>query len=271
MVIDELLKCGKDGEAAIVLSYLLNRSIPSLLAAPTISVDAEIQTEFFRIMKRREEGLPLQYAIGRWNFYGRDFFVDERALIPRPETEGLAELALNRRSGVQIVLDLCTGSGILAITLALELPEAHVWATDLSEDALALAEKNCGAWGTKNVTFRKGDLFEAVEDRIGTFDLVVSNPPYVKEAEYETLEAELHREPPMAFLAGEDGLEFYRRIAKEGIRYVKPGGLLAMEIGAEQGADVCALLEAHGWKNVVLHRDLSNRDRIVEGVSPGFL
>ncbi|MBR0507844.1 MAG: peptide chain release factor N(5)-glutamine methyltransferase [Clostridia bacterium] len=193
------------------------------------------------LIERRLSGEPLQYVLGEWEFYGLSFYVDKSVLIPRPDTEILVETAIGLLSeDRRDVLDLCCGSGCIGIALA-ACASARVTAADISADALALAERNARRNGVALTTVQS-DLFDAVE---GAFDLIVSNPPYLSGKEMDARDASLRYEPALALYGGEDGLDFYRRIAADYRRYLKPGGALLLEIGMTQRDAVEALFE-HG-------------------------
>jgi release factor glutamine methyltransferase len=213
-------------------------------------------------IQRRVLGEPTQYLTGTKDFYGRRFSVDSRVLIPRPETELLCEAVLKLQP--RRVLDLCTGSGCIAITLACELPEASVWATDVSKDACEAARANAEALGCgSRVTVIESDLFGQVPQ--STFDVIVSNPPYVKSQELPTLQREVQREPKLALDGGADGLSVIRRIAEGAPARLKPGGTLALEIGDGQGDAVRDILTRSGYHAVAIERDLARLDRLAFG------
>ncbi|MFE8600398.1 peptide chain release factor N(5)-glutamine methyltransferase [Archangium violaceum] len=225
---------------------------------------------FRALIERRMAGEPTQYLTGVREFYNRPFKVDARVLIPRPETELLVEAALHQlpKDGPGLALDVCTGSGCIAISLAAERPQATVMATDLSADACALARENAQALGVaERVTVLQGNLYAPLPPD-ARFDVVVSNPPYIATAEIPTLSAEVRREPHMALDGGPDGLVLIRKVI-EGARHVlKPGGLLAMEIGETQGEAVKALLQAAGYADARVEKDLERRDRLAFGTQP---
>lgn len=210
--------------------------------------------------KRCAAGEPVEYVTERAYFRHIVLTVSPDVLIPRQETELVTERAISliRENGYKKVLDLCTGSGCIAISVQTETRiETH--ACDLSEKALHIAERNA-AENNAEVRFFLSDMFSRVME---TYDIIVSNPPYVSESEYETLEEGVRvYEPRMALTAG-DGLEFYRVIANEAKRYLNDGGALVLEIGAEQRADVTKLLESGGYKSVTCEKDYAGRDRIV--------
>ena len=191
------------------------------------------------LIERRLSGEPLQYVLGEWEFYGLPFYVNESVLIPRPDTERLVETALRLLSEERSdVLDLCCGSGCIGVALA-ALGGANVTAADISADALEIAERNARRNGV-SLTTVQSDLVEAVE---GTFDLIASNPPYLSETEMDARDRSLRYEPASALYGGADGLDFYRRIAADYQRYLKPGGTLLLEIGMTQKDAVSAMFE----------------------------
>jgi release factor glutamine methyltransferase len=194
------------------------------------SADAE------QLIARRLMEEPLQYVLGEWEFFGLPFRVDHRALIPRPDTELLCEIGLSLLNGGERVLDLCCGSGCIGIALA-KHRHVELVAADISEDALALTKENAER---NNVTIRTrcSDLFDQVE---GTFDLIVSNPPYLTATELKEMDCSLRFEPVLALDGGLDGLMFYRRIRDSYQKHLKKGGTLLLEIGATQKDAVCAL------------------------------
>ena len=219
-------------------------------------------------LRERLQRRPTAYITGSRGFMGLDFQVDERVLIPRQDTETLVEEALERLKGKGSlrVLDLCTGSGCIAVSLAHYCPQAEVWASDISEQALEAARENarrCGA----SVRFWAGDLFDALPaEAKGSFGLIVSNPPYVTKEEYEGLEPEVREyEPAGALVAEKDGLAFYERIAAQAAEWLGAGGQLGVEIGCTQGPRVAQLLEEAGFRSVVVRQDLNGLDRTVWG------
>lgn len=206
------------------------------------------------LIERRLSGEPLQYVLGEWEFYGLPFYVDETVLIPRPDTERLAETALSMLSeDRRDVLDLCCGSGCIGIALA-ALGGAHVTAADISADALSMTERNARRNGVSLKTVQS-DLFDSIE---GTFDLIASNPPYLSQAEMDARDESLRFEPVLALYGGEDGLDFYRRIAKDYRQYLRPGGALLLEIGYTQREAVEALFE-----NSECIEDYGGRPRVI--------
>lgn len=219
------------------------------------------------LIQRRLAGEPTQYVIGHKEFYGRRFAVDARVLVPRPETELLVEAALRAvpKDAPARVLDLCTGSGCVAVTIAAERPQASVWATDLSPGALAVAKANAEALGVDGrVTFFEGDLLAPVPPE-ARFDVIVSNPPYVKSGEIAGLQRELQQEPRLALDGGADGLDVLRRLVPAALARLKPGGLLALEIGEDQGPALRELLTRAGAREVTIEKDLAQHERLALG------
>jgi release factor glutamine methyltransferase len=214
---------------------------------------------FEEMTARREAREPLQYILGNQSFMGFSLKTDGRALIPRFDTEALCEEALKYiRPGCR-VLDLCTGSGALAAAVKKLCPGADVTASDISADALSLAKENAGLLNAE-VRFVQGDLFSPLGGE--RFDVIVCNPPYIPDGLRGRLQAEVEKEPALALFAGEDGLDFYRRIAKEAPEHLSSGGRLCLEIGDGQGNAVKALL-SEGFNDIQVLNDLNGLPRVV--------
>ena len=249
-------------DAMLLLSHVtgLRRTEVSLRGAENLTEEQE--QRFLSLLLSRASRRPLQYVLGEQCFFGLDFLVDERVLIPRPETETLCEIALGflKELPSPTALDLGTGSGAIAIVLQHECPEARVTAVDISPDALAVVTENARR-NRADIRFLQGDLFAPVAGE--RFDCIVSNPPYVERDARQTLPAEVLWEPELALDGGEDGLAFYRAIAREAPAHLFPDGLLCVEIGETQARAVCGLLEGRGMDRVAVHRDLSGKDRVV--------
>ena len=236
---------------------------PLLARLSQRALTQEEAAAFEALCQRRLTREPLQYILGEQLFLGRSFQVDHRVLIPRPETELLAEraiAALKGFSGTPDALDLCCGSGCLGISLALEVPAARVDAADLSPEALAVAKANAERLGA-GVTFYQGDLWQAVGSR--RYALIVSNPPYIPEEACAALQPEVMREPAMALRGGADGLDFYRRIAAGRGEHLLPGGVLFLEVGCGQAEQVADMLAREGMQTAC-HRDYQDILRMVE-------
>ncbi len=223
-----------------------------------VSID---EVEFRALVDRRTSGEPLQYLEGSAAFGPFELVVDPRVLIPRPETEGLWEIARSLVDDPTLVVDLCTGSGALAIALASSFPGASVIGTDLSGPAIELAQVN-GAALAPSVEWRQGDLFDALDSElVGQIDLLVSNPPYVASSEWSRLPEDVRREPRMALVPGPTGLEVLRRIATESSAWLSTGAVVACEIGEDQGSAVRDLFSGFSWCEI--RRDLTGKDRYV--------
>ncbi|MBQ2700260.1 MAG: peptide chain release factor N(5)-glutamine methyltransferase [Clostridia bacterium] len=246
-------------DAEYLLAGVLNQPRLSVCLNKMEPLPSEAWEAFDSLLRRRATREPLQYILGETPFYGRSFKCDRRALIPRPETELLCELAIAAMPPQGQVLDLCCGTGAIGLTLALECPGSRVTLTDLSSDALALAHENAQRLGA-DCSFYQGDLFAAVPGK--RFHLIVSNPPYIPAAVCEGLQEEVLKEPLMALDGGADGLNFYRRIALEAPVHLLPGGWLMLEIGYDQGETVPSLLEER-FTQIQLHHDLNRLPRMV--------
>ena len=231
---------------------------------------------FFENFEKRRRRIPLAQILGRQSFYGLDFFVNEDVLIPRADTECLvdlvledyADLAKQAGSSSLKILDLCTGSGCIGISVAKHLPYQELLLLDLSEKALAVAKKNAEKHLGENVTLLQSDLLTGVQGK--KFSLLLSNPPYIVSRVIPGLEREVSEyEPKMALDGGEDGLVFYRRIAKEAKAVLLPGARLYLEIGYDQGESVKDIFQKEGYEAVEVFPDLSGNPRVLRGIFPG--
>lgn len=223
--------------------------------------------QYESLIRRRMEHVPLQYITGRQEFMGLEFFVNEHVLIPRFDTEVLVLEVEKYLPERRKVLDMCTGSGCIAISLAKRNPQLEVSAVDYSEDALAVAMKN-GENLETSIRWHHSDLFECLrqQETIETYDIIVSNPPYIPSAVVDGLDEEVRdHEPRMALDGTEDGLEFYRRITKESVEFLAENGMLFYEIGHDQAEEVSAIMQAEGFKNIQVIKDLAGLDRVVYG------
>ena len=250
-----------------------------------INSDRLISTQeldsFRELVRRRATGEPLQHLLGETEFYSKPFKVQPNVLIPRPETELLVEECIKclTDSNSSIVapkaVELGVGSGIISVSIAAEIPRLEVHGTDISEYAIKLSEVNARLNGVSGRgSFHIGDLFEPLPDRLlGNIDLLVSNPPYIKSDEIEGLAIEVAAfDPRLALDGGKDGLDFYHKIAREAKKWLNDHGKLILEIGSEQGTDVCKILEASGFRNASVKKDYNGMDRIViAGVEKGEL
>lgn len=294
-------------ESWLLLDWKFHIDRAEFYMNPDGEVKEELLGELEEVLAKREQRIPLQYLMGECEFMGYDFYVDERVLIPRQDTECLVELAvesiqtetLYRKQKVlaaqytgsnlanisanndshnvsdrklkQVVqknkkikvLDLCTGSGCIGISVAKLCPEAEVILADISEGALAVAGKNAENLKAE-ISLIKGNLFENIEER---FDYILSNPPYIPSQVIEGLMPEVRDYEPRLALDGEaDGLSFYRQIIEQAPDYLNPDGRIYFEIGAEQGQDMLRLMTERGFSEVKVHKDLAGLDRIVSGI-----
>lgn len=269
----QLLKEAGNSESEIDSFYLLEyatgitRSMYYL--DQNCSVDDEKCKLYMNYIERACGGEPVDYIIGTRSFYGLDFKVNKHVLIPRQDTEHLVEMALTELKKAESVsyLDLCTGSGCIAVTIAHELFKHGViykaTASDISEDALLVATENAKR-NNVDVTFIHSDMFENIT---GQFDLIVSNPPYIPDGEISNLEKKVtEHEPHIALFGGKDGLDFYKIIVKECKSHLTKNGMLMLEIGYDQGESVPALLSKEGYKNIKVIKDYNGLDRVVVGM-----
>lgn len=226
--------------------------------------DDIIMKRFADLLWRVKSGEPLQYVIGKWDFYESEFYVGKGVLIPRPETEELTELVIKQAKQIKnpLIFDLCSGSGCIGISVAKAVPNSTVYCFEKSDDAFFYLEKN--AKDINNVKLVKADICKPEEiENLVKADIIVSNPPYIKTSDIKDLQSEVQKEPQMALDGGEDGLNFYRVIADKWIDYINDNGSLFLEIGEEQGQDVSMLLNHSNMCNIEVIKDLYDNDRIV--------
>lgn len=282
MKIKEILKLGIDTlkeknieeanlKARMLLSDILNKNKEYLLVHDEEDVDDNVKKVFLDKIERLRNYEPIQYILNHQEFMGLDFFVNENVLIPQPDTENLVEEVLhlvdklNKDRNEEIrILDLCTGSGAIAISLSKLLgKKALIYASDISDEALKVAEENCMN-NMVNVYFFKSNLFKKISE-LYKFDIIVSNPPYIETKALENLPDEVKKEPKLALDGGEDGLKFYKEISKEAKKYLLENGYLAFEIGYNQKESVKNILKYEEYKNIYSRKDLSGNDRVVIG------
>ena len=257
-------------DAEVLLGDVLTMTREQLIVAAHLSLQAHQVQRFEALLQRRLEREPVAYIIGRQEFWSLDFQVSRDVLIPRPETERLIEVALllaaQSRSDKPVrVLDIGTGSGAIAVSIAKELPSARIYATDISPTALAIARRNAKLNGViERINFRGGDLYTAIADQEARFDLIVANPPYIRRAEIATLKPEVSQwEPRAALDGGADGLDFYRRIAAQAGQFLAPKGTIALEIGAGMGSEVLPILiQAGVFQDVKIVHDYAGWERV---------
>ena len=258
----ETVSSEAENEAQILVSHVLDISKGALNYT-----DKQIEKNVLDpIINRRLKGEPLQYILGKWSFYKGEFLVGEGVLIPRQDTETLVETAVEFLKEKQNpkVIDLCSGSGCVAISIATEYHGAEVIACEKYENAYSFLKKNITLNKTQNV---KPLLLDITEETLGKADLIVSNPPYITKEDMETLSVEVKREPKTALYGGEDGLYFYRVIAEKWTPCLNKGGMLALEIGIGQEESVKELLRKAGLKNIGTKKDLCGIQRVVFGTA----
>lgn len=266
-----LAKRGVDSprlQVELMLAHVLKLPRLQLYLNFERKLDEAQLTTLRAMVQRRGTREPLQHILGSVSFCGVEISVNRHVLIPRPETEQLAELAVQflKAAGSSdasrlSVLDLCTGSGCLAVYLALKCPQAKVSATDVAGEAIETARGNAAAAKVDSISFSQGDLFSALPAG-SRFDLIVSNPPYIPSEEIATLQPEVRdHDPRLALDGGGDGLAFYRRIVAESSVWLKPGGCLMLEFGDGQGPALMKLFASAEWRSQRLEKDLSGRER----------
>ena len=255
-------------ESQLLLQYVLNKDRAWLFSHENDALGANIHAAFEALITRRLSGEPIAYMLGKREFYGLEFTVTPDTLIPRPDTETLVEAALGKIPANQPceVLDLGTGTGAIALAIASQRPRAKVIAVDISGAALAVAQTNAKSLGIKNVGFLLSDCFRELQGR--TFDVIVSNPPYIAEGDPHLAQGDLRFEPASALVAGKDGLDCIRQIISEARQYLKPYGWLMLEHGYDQAVEVAQLLEAAHFDSVISTPDLSGILRVTSGRMP---
>ena len=247
-------------DARILVAHVLCIPRSQLLISINENVSEETQAALEKLISRRINGEPIAKILGKRQFWGRTFFINEDVLDPRGDTETLIDYVIDRP--VRSVLELGTGSGVIAISLACEWKKVHVLATDISEAALFVAQKNARNFDVEDrINFLKSDWFEAIE---GRFDLIISNPHYIGLSEINEISKEvLNYEPDLALFAGSDGLKAYERIIPQLTKFLNPGGSVVLEIGVSQSNSVKNLMNSSGLSEVKTLKDLDGKDRMV--------
>jgi release factor glutamine methyltransferase len=254
-------------DADLLLGHVLNIRREQLYLQRNQELDLLQENQYRQELNRRVNREPLQYILQNQEFMGLDFYVDQRVLIPRPDSEIMVERLLEEKKVWRPkaedlrakVVDICTGSGALAISIAHFWPEAQVVGTDLSSDSIEVACFNATRLGVK-VEWRQGDFLAPIRGE--TWDFIISNPPYIGREEYESLSLEIFQEPKIAFLGGDDGLDFYRELAEDARSLLEPNGKIILEIGWQQGTRVEELFRQQGFDTQVF-QDYGGRDRVV--------
>ena len=267
----ELTRSGSESprfDAAQLLRGLCGADRAFLLRQGDCPCPTEQEARVLNALARMAEGEPLQYLLGRWEFYGLEFAVGPGVLIPRPDTETVVDCCRELLQAVPhpTVADLCSGSGAIALALYHRLPDAQVTAVELSREAEPYLRRNIHTLSGDRVALRMGDVLAPVE--LPVCDLIVSNPPYITAEDMKSLSPQVRREPEMALYGGEDGLTFYRGIAALYRDTLKPGGWLVFEIGYDQGESVPEILRQNGYADIFCRRDLAGIPRCVGGRRP---
>jgi len=265
--------------AELLLSSVLGLKRIELYTRHGDSVAKPELDKLHSLVKRAGQNEPIAYLVGKTEFYSIEMIVTQDCLIPRPETELLAQRAiefLRTREGVQSVCDLCTGCGCIAVAVAKNFPNASFIATDISDTALSVAARNIEKHNLQErIKLLSGDLFDPIIPQLdtGKFDLIMSNPPYVSTIEYEKLDKNVKDyEPRLALFAGEDGLDVYKRIIEKADSFLKPNAALMLEIGYAQGQAVLELLEQTGiFNEIKIEKDFHNNDRVVTAIKTKVL
>ena len=253
-------------DATVILAAVLGSTREKLLASLNDPLPQNTYEAFLRGVEKRAAGSPVAYITHHQEFYALDFYVDNRVLVPRADTEILVETALGWIKPGSRVLDLCTGSGCIAIAIKHTVPEARVEASDISEDALAVFRRNADAILSGQIVTHKSDLLNSIP---GKFDIIVSNPPYLTSAETAKMKGDSWPEPPLALDGGTDGLDFIRLIIAGAGEHLAPGGHLLFEADPAQMAAIKLEFEKYKYNDIIIRKDLAGRDRVIAGCYSG--
>lgn len=252
-------------KSRLLMQFILNKDRQYVIVNDTEALNDNNEKQFFLGIQKLENGYPLEHITHKKEFMKMDFFVDENVLIPREDTEILVEevIKIAKENNYCKILDLCTGSGIIGISLAKYLPNSKITATDISSEALKVAKKNAISNNVENqIIFVKSDLYNNLAEE--KYDIIVSNPPYIEKSIIQSLDKQVKKEPYIALDGGEDGLDFYRKIINESYRYLKYKGYLCLEIGYNQKDYVLQLIEKEGfYEKTYSKKDLYDNDRII--------
>lgn len=276
MTISELIKKGmielKNGnieepklKARLLMQYVLNQTRQYVIVNDMEQLEKNKEKQYLEEIKILKKGVPIEHITHQKEFMKLNFFVDKNVLIPRQDTEILVEevIKIAQKTNAKKILDLCTGSGAIAVSLAKYLPQSEITAIDISNEALKIAKKNAISNNVENqITFVNSDMFTNLNEE--KFDIIVSNPPYIKTNVIEKLDIQVKNEPYIALDGGKDGLDFYKKIINESYRYLKYKGYLCLEIGFDQKIDVIELIEnTEKFVNTYSKKDLFDNDRII--------
>lgn len=255
-------------DAQLLLMHSIGFSKIELFTKDTFLLTKQQEQNYNQLIQKRVQGMPTQYLLGHCEFMGLPFIVKEGVLIPRPDTEILVETVLEicKRKKFQTIMDMCTGTGCIAVSIAYYTDINKIYGIDISACALDVAKKNAAS-NHVEITFLESNLFESVPiELVHQMDAVVSNPPYIPEKEINKLMKEVREyEPHLALNGGKDGLSFYRKIIEDSKQYLKKGGYLFFEIGYNQGKEVSSLLLKKEFTNIEIRQDLAGLDRVVFG------
>ena len=254
-------------KARMLMQFILNKPRQYIIVNDMQELSKGLEQEYFEGIAKLRQNIPIEHITHQKEFMKLNFFVNENVLIPRQDTEILVEevIKIAKKANSLQILDLCTGSGAIAVSLAKYIEKSKITAIDISPEAIKIASKNAIMNNVENqITFIKSDLFENVKKE--KYDIIVSNPPYIKKSEIPRLEKQVQKEPTIALDGGNDGLDFYRKIIKQSYEYLKYNGYLCLEIGYDQKDDVVELLQNEGkYSEIYSKKDLYGNDRIVVG------
>lgn len=252
-------------KSRLLMQFILNKPRQYVIVNDMEELNENEERKYFDAILKIRKGIPLEHITHQKEFMKLNFFVDENVLIPRQDTEILVEevIKIAQKTNAKKILDLCTGSGAIAVSLAKYLPKSEITAIDISNEALKIAKKNAiNNQVEHQITFISSDMFTNLNDE--KFDIIVSNPPYIKRNVIESLDEEVKKEPYIALDGGEDGLYFYKKIISESYKYLRYGGYLCLEIGFDQKIDVIELIEnEEKFENTYSKKDLYDNDRII--------
>ena len=252
-------------KSRLLMQYVLNETRQYVIVNDMENLEKNKEKQYFEGIKILKKGIPIEHITHQKEFMKLNFFVDKNVLIPRQDTDILVEevIKIAKRISAKKILDLCTGSGAIAVSLAKYLPQTEITAIDISNDALKIAKKNAVSNNVENqITFISSDMFTNLNEE--KFDIIVSNPPYIKTNVIKELDIQVKNEPYIALDGGEDGLDFYKKIINESYQYLKCNGYLCLEIGFDQKFDVIELIEnAEKFEGTYSKKDLFDNDRII--------
>ncbi len=252
-------------KARMLMQFILNVPRQYIIVNDMQDISEDIQKEYFKAIEQLKQNIPIEHITNQKEFMKLNFFVNKNVLIPRQDTEILVEEVIDiaKKINAKKILDLCTGSGAIAISLAKYIPQSQITATDISEKALKVAKKNSVMNYVDNqITFIESNLFQNIKKE--KYDMIVSNPPYIKREELKKLDKQVQKEPTIALDGGYDGLDFYRKIINQSYEYLKYKGFLCLEIGYDQKEDVIDLIKEVGnFTQIYSKKDLYDNDRIV--------